>query len=163
MLAADSPEALKMRRETKELPVYAVIVNKGGPRLEPAKATESDCPEVRTSEGFSCHEFIGGQGRGLHGQAVTIADLALAVENWTERPVIDRTGINGLFHIETRPWLPIRPGPLPPAGAKGEDGSNIADLPSLFEVFTALGLKLEAQRAPVETFTITSIDKPGAN
>ena len=92
-----------------------------------------------------------------------MSDLALFVENWAERPVIDRTGLKGLFHIETSPWLPVRPGPLPPTGAKAEDGSNIADLPSLFDVFARLGLKLEAQKAAVETFEITHVEKPVQN
>ncbi|SPF53064.1 exported hypothetical protein [Candidatus Sulfopaludibacter sp. SbA4] len=154
---------LVVRRDTKEMAVYAVVVAKDGPKLEKAKVEEKDCPEARTTEGISCHEFIGGQGRGLHGQAVDMSDLALYVENWAEHPVIDRTGIQGLFHIETRPWLPVRPGPLPPTGAKGEDGSNIADLPTLFTVFTNLGLKLEAQKAPVEVFEITHVERPVQN
>ena len=154
---------LTVHRYSKEMAVYAVTVAKDGPRLEKARIEEKDCPEARTAEGFSCHEFIGGQGRGLHGQAVDMADLALFVENWAEHPVIDRTGIKGLFHIETKPWLPIRPGPLPPAGAKGEDGSNLADLPTLFNVFTTMGLKLEAQKAPVEVFEITHVERPVEN
>ena len=154
---------LAIRRETKEMTVYAMVVAKDGPKLERAKVGENDCPEARASDGFVCHEFVGGQGRGLHGQAVDMSDLALYVENWAERPVIDRTGIQGLFHIETRPWTTLRPGPPPAAGAKGEDGSDVADLPTLFTVFANLGLKLESQKAPVEIFEITHIEKPAQN
>jgi uncharacterized protein (TIGR03435 family) len=92
-----------------------------------------------------------------------MSDLANYVENWAERPVIDKTGIQGLFHIETRPWVSMRPAPTPPAGAKGEDGSDIADLPTLFTVFTQLGLKLDAQKAPVEIIEITHIERPVQN
>ena len=154
---------LAVRRDTKEMTVYAVVTAKDGPKLERARVGEKDCPEDRTSDGFACHEFIGGQGRGLHGQAVDMSDLALYVENWAERPVIDRTGIQGLFHIETRPWTTLRPGPPPAAGAKGEDGSDLADLPTLFTVFADLGLKLETQKAPVEIFEITRVEKPAQN
>ena len=154
---------LTVRREMKPMTVYAIVVAKDGPKLEKAKVEEKDCPEGRANDGVSCHEFMGGQGRGLHGQAVDMADLALYVENWAEHPVVDRTGIHGLFHIETKPWVSLRPGPAPPAGAKGEDGSDVADLPTLFTVFANLGLKLEAQRASVETFEITHIEKPGQN
>src|SRR5579864_7619303 len=66
---------LAIRRETKEMNVYAVVVAKDGPKLEKAKVGEKDCPEDRASEGFACHEFVGGQGRGLHGQAVDMSDL----------------------------------------------------------------------------------------
>jgi bla regulator protein blaR1 len=149
---------LAVRRETKEMPVYAVTVAKDGPKLEKAKVEEKDCPEARTADGFACHEFTGGQGRGLHGQAVDISDLVRYVENWAERPVIDRTGLKGLYRIETSPWIPMRVGPLPPPGTKGESGADVADLPTLFTVFSNLGLKLEAQRAPAETFEITHIE-----
>ena len=154
---------LVVRREMREMPIYAVVVAKDGPKLEKAKVEEKDCPPVRTSDGFSCHEFMGGQGRGLHGQAVTIADVASYVENWAERPVIDKTGIQGLFHIETKPWVSMRLGPVPPAGAKAEDGSDVADLPTLFTVFANMGLKLEAQKGPAEIFEITHIEKPAEN
>ena len=154
---------LQVRRETKELPVYTIVVAKDGPKLEKAKVQEKDCPETRTSEGFACHEFMGGQGRGLHGQAVDMDDLAHYVENWAERPVIDKTGLKGLYKIETRPWVSMRVGPAPAAGAKGEDGSDVADLPTLFTVFTAMGLKLESQKAAVETFEITHVEKPSGN
>jgi uncharacterized protein (TIGR03435 family) len=154
---------LAVRHDTKEMAVYAVVPAKDGPKLERAKVQENDCPEARTSEGFACHEFAGGQGRGLHGQAVTISDLAYYVENWAEHPVIDKTGIKGLFHIETKPWISMQPGPAPPAGAKGEDGSDVADLPTLFTVFANLGLKLEAQRAAVEVYEITHVERPAEN
>jgi len=154
---------LTVRRESRELPVYAIVIAKDGPKLEKATVEESGCPDVRTTEGFECHQFMGGQGRGLHGQAVDMADLANYVENWAERPVVDKTGLKGLYKIETKPWLSMRPGPAPPAGAKGEDGSDLADLPTLFDVFTKLGLKLDAQKAPVEIIEITGIERPVAN
>jgi uncharacterized protein (TIGR03435 family) len=154
---------LQVRRETKELPVFAIVVAKDEPKLEKAKVQEKDCPETRTSDGFVCHEFSGGQGRGLHGQAVDMDDLAHYVENWAERPVIDKTGLKGLYKIETRPWVSMRVGPAPAAGAKGEDGSEVADLPTLFTVFTTMGLKLESQKAAVETFEILHVEKPSLN
>jgi uncharacterized protein (TIGR03435 family) len=148
---------LKMRRESKELPVYFVLVGKNGPKLEKSKVEEKDCGTT------PCHVFMGGRGRGLHGQAVDMGDLAMYVENWAERPVIDKTGIKGLFHIETRPWLPMTPGPLPPAGARAEDGSDVADLPTLFGIFEQMGLKLESQKASIDVFHIDQIEKPSEN
>lgn len=154
---------LAIRREKKEMQVYALVVAKDGPKLEKSKVEEKDCPEARTSDGFSCHDFMGGQGRGLHAQAVSMADVVLYVENWTERPFIDKTGLKGLFKVDTRPWLPLRAGPAPAAGAKGEDGSDLADLPSLFDVFTNMGLKMVPQKASVDIFIITHIEKPIEN
>lgn len=81
---------LTMRRKTKELPIFAVIAGKNGPNVEKSAIDEKDC------ETAPCHVFTGGRGRGLHGQAVNMSDLAMYVENWAERPVVDMTGIKGL-------------------------------------------------------------------
>ncbi len=82
---------LAMRTETREMAVFELVAAKDGPKLEKAKVEEKDCP-TRREPTASCHQFAGGQGRGMHGQAVDLSDLAQYVENWTERPVLDRTG-----------------------------------------------------------------------
>ncbi len=155
---------LVMRKDTRELPIYAVVVAKGGPRLEKAKIGEAEClVEGVRDFGALCHSFNGGQGRGLHGAAVDVSDLALYAENWAQRPVVDKTGIKGLFHIETKPWQPITLGPAPADGAKAEDGSDAADVPTLFTVFRDLGLKLESQKDRVDVFRIERLERPSEN
>jgi uncharacterized protein (TIGR03435 family) len=153
---------LTVRRETKELPVYAVTVAKNGPKLERASIEEKDCTESGTP-GVFCHSLIGGRGRGLHGAAVSLTDVLGYVENWTDHPLVDKTGIQGLYNVQTSGWLPMQPGPPPPAGAKAEDGSDLADVPTLFTLFERLGLKLESQRAPVDVFVIEQVEKPSVN
>jgi uncharacterized protein (TIGR03435 family) len=156
---------LVVRRETKPLPVYTITVAKNGPKLVPSKTTENTCsnPPQSDAGGLGCHKFTGGRGRGAHGEAVTLEDLATFVSNWSDRPVIDRTGLAELYKIDTKPWLPMQPGPPPSEGAKGEDGSQLADLPTLFGVFDELGLKLNPQQAPLDVYNIEHIEKPDAN
>jgi uncharacterized protein (TIGR03435 family) len=156
---------MSIRRETKDQPVYAAIVGKGGPKLEKSKLTEKDCQAGSGNFGDrnACHNVEGGQGRGLHGEAVDMSDLVVWVSNWTDHPVVDRTGITGLFRIETDGWLPIRAGPAPAPDAKGEDGRLLVDQPTIFEIFNRLGLKLEFQRAPVDMFVIDHIERPAEN
>ena len=154
---------LTIRRETKDSALYAIVVGKNGPKLEKAAVEEKDCPDGTVTNGVSCHTFAGGQGRGLHGQAVDMQDLAGYVANWTDHPVVDKSGLKGLYRVETRPWIPMRPGPPPAPGAKGEDGSELADLPSLFAVFEAIGLKLEPQKGPIEYISIERIERPSEN
>jgi uncharacterized protein (TIGR03435 family) len=153
---------LEIRRETKELPIYAVVVAKNGPKLEKAKVQENDCPQIETP-GVACHTIMGGRGRGLHGAAVSISDVLTYVENWTDRPLVDKTGIQGLFNIQTRGWRELQPGPEPPAGAKAEDGSDLADVPTLFTVFEQLGLKLQAQTGPADIYVIEHVERPSGN
>ena len=92
-----------------------------------------------------------------------MSDVLPYVENWADHPLVDKTGIHGLFNIQTTGWLPMQPGPPPPAGAKGEDGTELADLPTIFGLFERLGLKLESQKLPVEIFVIDRVEKPSGN
>jgi uncharacterized protein (TIGR03435 family) len=151
---------LTLRRETKELPVYALVVAKNGLRLEKSKIGESDC--FGEIEGTPCHVILGGQGRGLDAQAADLADLAVALENFTDRPVVDQTGIIGLFQIETTAWLPLRQKAAAP-GVKAENGADLESLPSLFSVMSAMGLKLVPQRAAIELLVIDHVERPSRN
>jgi bla regulator protein BlaR1 len=157
-----------IRREMKELPVYAVVVKKDGPKLHRAAVEEKDCLEVTkgNQDPASCHTFSGGQGQGIHAQAVSMPDLASYASSWADRPVIDKTGVEGLFSIQTEGWVPMRPRPARPAGQEptAEDLA-FADpaRPTLFQIFDRLGLKLESQKAPVEMFVIESAERPTEN
>jgi uncharacterized protein (TIGR03435 family) len=158
---------LKIHRETKEMPVWALVVAKGGPKLQKADIQEKECTEAPFIEmsgmPTGCHSFIGGQVRSIHARAVNLADVAAYVENWTDRPVVDKTGLEGLYHIETTPWAPLQlRSSLPPPGPK-QDGLDVADLPTIFEAFQKLGLKMESQRGQVEMYVIDHIEKPSEN
>jgi uncharacterized protein (TIGR03435 family) len=153
---------LKIRREIKDQPVYAIVVAKGGPKLKAAEIEEKDC-ESDAGKGIDCHNFHGGRGRGLHAKAANISDLALFVSNWTDRPLIDKTGLTGMYQFETRGWANITPGPAPAPGALAEDGQDAASLPTVFTLFADMGLKLDAQHAPMEMFVIESVERPTEN
>jgi uncharacterized protein (TIGR03435 family) len=147
-----------MRRDLKEQPVYAVVPGKGALKLQKTKLQEKDC--VEDAAGVNpCHRLVGGMGRGLHGKAVTIADIASFVENWTDRPVVDKSGLKDLYEIDTDGWTPM----VGPADAGSDEGLNDPTRPTLFMVFEKIGLKLEAQRAAVETFTIEHLERPTGN
>jgi uncharacterized protein (TIGR03435 family) len=159
---------LVLRRESKEMPVYALVVGKGGPKLQKADIEEKDCPanpggSVSGDGTIVCHRFNGGRGRGLHARAVNMSDLANWVQSWTDRPLIDKTGIQGLYHIETEPWQPMELGSSSPAPGTQQDGVDLRDLPTLFTVFERLGLKMESQKGQVETYVIDHIEKPAEN
>jgi uncharacterized protein (TIGR03435 family) len=156
---------LVVRRETKELPVYAILVGKNGPKLEKSKLEEKDCAAAEGGEnGVRCHSSSGGRGRGIHGEAVDMSDLASFVSPYTDRAaVVDKTGIKGLFNIQTGGWLPMQTGPPPAPDAKGEDGRLLIDQPTIFQIFESLGLKLEPQKGAVDTFVIDHAEKPDAN
>jgi bla regulator protein blaR1 len=160
---------LVVRRETKELPVYAIVIGKNGPKLKRSDVQEKDC-EGRTGKPdvAPCHGFNGGRGRGLHADAANMADMAKFVENWAGRPVVDKTGLTGLFNIQTTGWRPEETIPVqasPDGRPPNAEQLAFADpsTPTLSDIFELLGLKLEAQKARVETLQLVSIQQPTEN
>ena len=139
---------LVVRRESKDLPVYAVTVAKGGLKMEHA-----DCePDV------SCNAFMGGQGRGVHSKAADMEHLIAYVENWSDRPIVDHSGLTGTYKMDTDGWIPMRG----PGG--GSEGLDDPVRPTLFTVFEKqLGLKLESQKAVIETYFIEHVERPTGN
>jgi len=150
---------MKVLREAKVMPVYAVVVGKNGPKLTKAKIEEKDCPESGQGQ---CHEFGGGMGRGLHAQAVNMQDLVDAVSNWADRPVVNRTDLEGLFQIDTEGWVPMQP--RPPGGNPDEEKAFADPMrPTLYMIFDRLGLKMESSTGPIETITVLHVEKPTEN
>ena len=140
---------LAIHRETKELPVYDLVVAKGGPKLKKAANTA---------------EASGRRGRGL--LTGVAADMPLLVNQLSQqlgRSVIDKTGLTGKYDFKLE-WTPD-PGELRfPAG--GPDAPPPPDLsgPSIFTaVQEQLGLKLESVKGPVEILVIDHAEKPDAN
>jgi uncharacterized protein (TIGR03435 family) len=157
---------LKMLREPKQQPVYTLTIAPGGPKLKRSKMSEAECANGPTGFVTGCHSIMGGIGRGIHGEAIDIADVALFVQNWTDRPVIDKTGLTDLYDIQTEGWAPMLPRPPRPDGAPptgGDAGLDDPDRQTLGQVFGQLGLKMESQRAVVDMFVVEHIEKPAEN
>jgi uncharacterized protein (TIGR03435 family) len=168
---------MMIHRESKEMAFYSLTVGRSGPKLEKGLIEEKDCVENPTPSGVPCHRFNGGQGRGLHGKAVNMQDLAEFIENWTDHPVVDKTGLQGLFSVETDGWVPMRQlaQPPPASGASasplattvgppsGEASMSDPTRPTLFMVLAKLGLELKIQKGPVDIFVVDHIERPTPN
>jgi len=135
---------LKFHREQRELAVYAVTVTKGGPKLTKNTSDPDGLPN---------------QNGGQHGTQrtdkftnVSMADLALILTFFLDRPVVDQTGITGRWDF-TLLWTPDE--------SKGSD-ANAA--PGIFTAMQEeLGLKLEAVKAPAEVMVVDRVERPSAN
>jgi uncharacterized protein (TIGR03435 family) len=151
---------LTIRRDLKEQPVYLLTVGKNGPKLQESQLKEKDCEDPKNQ----CHYGGAGQGRGIHVKAFNMAELAVSVSNFTDRPLVDRTGLTGLYDIDTDGWVPMRQRPVRPDGPSAEDIA-MADptRPTLNMIFDKLGLKMESSKAPVELFVIDHVEKPTEN
>lgn len=96
-------------------------------------------------------------------QKISIKSLAENLAGNLDRPVLDMTGIIGVFDL-TLEWS-RDDGPA--AGKPAGDGVAEAVSPSGPSIFTALqeqlGLKLDTQKAPVEMIVIDRVEKATAN
>jgi uncharacterized protein (TIGR03435 family) len=94
----------------------------------------------------------------MRGGSRSISDLAAVLANFVaDRMVIDRTGLTGNFDFELR-WTPQNLQTATPDPAGGPDA------PSIFAALQEqLGLKLDAQRGPIEFLVIDSIEHPLPN
>jgi uncharacterized protein (TIGR03435 family) len=145
---------LVLRREVRERSIYALVA-KNGARLQPAKVEEAACSTV-TSPPAPCHRFAGGPERGLKGDAVSMADLTKVLSAFVDRPVVDKTGLNGLFDLKLAAWTPAQP-----VVTNTESSAN--DRLTIFSVLDELGLKLDAQKDSVDAFVIAQAEKPTPN
>jgi uncharacterized protein (TIGR03435 family) len=161
---------LILRRETQQMPVFAIVVGNNGPKLKAASITAEDCAGKTNTlgDGVSCHSFQAGSGPdvGLHGQAVSISDLAALLSGNIGRPVVDKTGLGGLYSIQTAAFdaelLRALSGdtvPDTPNALSVFNGSRL----TLVEVIEQLGLRLESQTAPVERLLIEHLEEPSEN
>lgn len=147
--------SLVMRVERKRMPVYALTVAGGGPRLQRSPIAERDCG-YDTGAAGSCHHFAPGRGHPLIASAISMDDLALYIENWTDQPVVNLTALTGLFTVRTGGWAPMRLAPPPP----GAPPARFDDLPTIFDVLRTLGLELREREALVPIYRVERIERP---
>jgi uncharacterized protein (TIGR03435 family) len=141
---------LKYHRETRIVPVYSLVVAKEGPKLTPAP--QDDRPGSAR------------YGNQIIGHKYDIRNLAPNLSGELNMPVVDKTGLTGLYDIDLK-WTPDANKP------DFGDVHNPADLPAPDpnrpEIFTAireqLGLELKAEKGPVDVIVIDHIERPKPN
>ena len=138
---------LVVRRETKEMPVYHLVVARNGPKF---KEYVGDAPGG-----------VRGRGNGqIIGESASLYGLVGNLTGIVGRPVVDRTGLTGRYDFKLE-WVPEVGG-----GGEKAQGASVSDLsgPSIFAALQEqLGLKLEPHKGPVEMIVIEGAEKPSEN
>jgi bla regulator protein blaR1 len=166
---------LVVHRETRELPIYALVLARSDSRLGPQiKTAATDCEAVmnemlKSARGTgappaapqlpdgrpACGMRYSPDGR-LRAGGTSMAALARNMSGGVGRIVVDRTGLKGGFDFE----LEFAPDAVPPPGGAPPDSNK----PSLFTaVEEQLGLKLQPNRGPVEVLVIDRVERPTEN
>jgi uncharacterized protein (TIGR03435 family) len=156
---------LVVHRESKALPVYALVMDRADRRLGPRMTrSEIDCTDQReyTAKNADGTSKCGFQSRPGHAKGRhTIAVLTRLFTNATvdHRPVEDRTGLNGTFEFEMD-WTPDVPVPADaPAGPPVDPNG-----PSIFTAAREqLGLKLEPSTQAIDILVVDHAERPSEN
>jgi uncharacterized protein (TIGR03435 family) len=158
MLQAMLAERCKavVHHESKEVPVYDLVVAKGGPKFRQAETV--DAAELKKKHGGG--GMVTGGGIAVHGpNGIQFYSISMAMLGQTVlssvagRPVLDKTGLTGRYDLAL-PWsaLPPQPGASP-----ADDESIFTTLPQ------ALGLRLEPAKGQVEMLVIDHVERPTEN
>ncbi len=186
---------LTVHWETRELPIYELTVAKGGPKLrEPEKAQpgaqaaseppgapadgrgqplrlrlgQDGVPVTQPGKPDLIAVMLNGGVR-LSARMKTVGDLLRALSSQIGRPVVDKTGLTGIYDytLVYSPLGVVRP-PGATANLAGSEGGSqpaIADAasdpaPTLTSAFeTQLGLKLESKKGPVEVLIVDRVHR----
>jgi uncharacterized protein (TIGR03435 family) len=129
---------LAAHQETKETPGYALVVAKGGFKLQPAPG-----PDRSVSNNSD------GKRHTMTATGISMPTLADMLARQFVTPVVDRTGIEGVYNFELK-W-------------SDDDAGATADPDAPPSIFTALqeklGLRLQSQKVPVPMVVVDRIER----
>lgn len=134
---------LEVHRDTREMPVYALIPAKGGLRLGPIGPPSNDWVRVQVGHGT------------LQAKGMPTAQLLSILGGIVHREVLDATGIQGVFDIKLD-WAPDEAAANATAGA--------SDKPSIFTAMQEeAGLKLESRKVTMQVIVVDRAERPSGN
>jgi uncharacterized protein (TIGR03435 family) len=173
---------LKTHRDMKELPVFALVPNKGSLKLPPPKEgvcvdSAVDAPaewtgggrmappgEVQPTKGRcgSAVVALGPGGAQIKGGKIAMPELVRTLSMLLGRSVIDRTGFTGLFDLQLDfvpdDTTPSMPPPPPNSGVSDITGVSIAQA-----LQQQLGLRLQSTKGTVEVIVVDHAERPSQN
>jgi uncharacterized protein (TIGR03435 family) len=151
---------LKFHRETRDLPVYDLVLNKRGPKLSedqtppgPHAATisfgSSPEPAAQLPRG-AAHLSTGTGVMTLAANSITTATLLDLLQGQADRIVFDRTELKDRFNVDLE---------FAPARASTTESTAA----SIFTAIQEQGFRLDPAKEPVEVIVIDSAQKPSSN
>jgi uncharacterized protein (TIGR03435 family) len=151
---------LKIHRESKEGPVYFLTIGKNGPKLQDAK---TDNALAVNADGTPARYRIQiGPESKTYAWSTSMKSLADFLARQVSRPVVDKTGLTGIYDF-TLDWVPEAP---PTSSPDAANGVTLPGVPgaSLFSALQQqLGLKLDPGKSPIEIIVIDHVERPSGN
>jgi bla regulator protein blaR1 len=152
---------LTLHRETKELPVYELVIANSGSKIQEAKPGDTYANGLKGPGGrpLGAGIVLSPEAGEEVGQAVPIETLvAVLSQRLGGRIVVDKTGLTGKYDF-TLKWTPDASQPAT-VGKQGTQSPESSESPIFTALQEQLGLKLELQQAPVEVLVIDHAEQP---
>jgi uncharacterized protein (TIGR03435 family) len=132
---------LTIHHEMREMPVYALVVDKNGPKFK------ESAPDAK----FSGRGGVDGRNQTLTLTKATMEQFTEDLYSYANRPIVDKTGLTGTYDIKLEAAI---------------ENSN-PDESDIISIFTAvqkqLGLKLVPQRGMVDVIVVDHVEMPSKN
>lgn len=157
---------LTVHLETRELPVYTLVIAKGGLKMKEATPGDTYPNGLKILGGAGGMVYqTGPSGLMITAQAAAVAQLIPNISREVGRIVLDKTGLTGNydFIFQFTPEAYRVPSNL------GEGGGSVPLPPDFgaISIFTAvqeqLGLKLESVKASIDVVVIDHVERPSGN
>jgi uncharacterized protein (TIGR03435 family) len=160
--------SLRVHHEIRDVPGYQLVIAKNGPKLKAAAKGTAPLPEgaldevgenrnLRLDKNGDPQLVPGYKGRVLQGtgngaarvsaRMQSLADIVIMCQTWTGRPIVDKTGLTGIYDFD----LDFAPRSAP--------DSHDAALPFEFALTQQLGLKLDPKKVPSDVIVIDHLEK----
>jgi uncharacterized protein (TIGR03435 family) len=150
---------LKVHSETRQAPVFELVIARGGPKLKDAATDASDRLE-KGEDGKPLASFTQATGSTMVAQGEStkaLADFLSQPFSGLGRPVVDKTGLNGAYNF-TLNWVPHFDRVLP-----GGSSASPEEADSLFEALQQIGLRLQPATGPIDIIVIDHVELPTEN
>ena len=151
---------LKAHFETRELPVYALVVAKGGIKMKEVVPDPAPAPGTPPRPGAHIPQLRPTGPNQITATAWPVSEMTVWLSHFNEvgnRIVVDETGLKGNYDWVLNGVSQQYPEPTYLNGAPVEANSIFSALPE------QLGMKLIPQKAPVEVLVIEHMEESGSN
>ena len=158
---------LRTHEESVDIPVYALMAGSGGPRLN--AFVEGSCtstpaifppPQLPAGQRY-CMVRVGSRPPAVDAEGASLAEFSKLLTFALDRPVLDKTGIDGRFTIH----LEFAPDASTPRFLPGSELARFATAPApgtppVAGALGQLGLRLETSNGAQKLLVIDHIEKP---
>jgi uncharacterized protein (TIGR03435 family) len=152
---------LAVNFQAKELPVYALVLAKGGPKFQASVTASSSHQGLSSSANSKKAEATAYEDKALDG----LTRLLAAQPEVGDRTVVNKTGLSGKYDWSLHWARENNDAVVTPGGSAAQPAVDTeASGPELFTALEEqLGLKLKPQKDDVETLVIDDLEAPSEN